>query len=87
MRPYNRRLMVEVVEKGDLDEQGILLVPDDYKEEERYTLCKVLSTSEDISLPWPLALIETHLIEEVEVEGQTYRFAPISAVVMVGDND
>ena len=85
MKPYNRRLMVEVVEGEKAEETAFLLVPDDYKEEERYTLCKVLDSSDDISFPWPYALIESHLIEDIEVRGTSYRFAPISAVVMVGE--
>jgi hypothetical protein len=85
MKPYNRRLMIEVVEEEKDKDGPILLVPDDYKEEERYTLCKVLDTSDDISFLWPFALIESHLIENIEVRGTKHHFAPVSAVVMVGD--
>jgi len=86
MKPYNKRLMLKIVDNERSDEDRILFVPDDYKEEERYKLCGVLEVSDDISFLWPFAVIESHLIESVEVSGETYHFAPVSAVAMVCDS-
>ncbi len=72
--PRNRHLLVERIEKQE-EEQVSVLVPEGYAKVDEYTLLKVLETSPDcskVARKSERVIVPTHLIQDVEVGGETF---------------
>tara|TARA_R100000152_G_C6691674_1_gene123130 strand:- start:43 stop:315 length:273 start_codon:yes stop_codon:yes gene_type:complete len=71
--PRNRHLLVMRIEKEE--EQVNVLVPDGYAKVEEYTFLKVLDSSPDCSTVArknEKVIAPTHLIQDIEVAGETF---------------
>ena len=72
--PRNRHLLVERIEKKEEQQVGVLL-PEGYVKTDEYTLLKVLETSPDCSTvarKSEKVIVPTHLIQDIEVEGEVF---------------
>ena len=72
--PRNRHLLVMKVEKEE-GQQPSVLVPDGYANTEEYTLLKVLDLSPDcskVARKNEKVIVPTHLIQDVEVDGENF---------------
>ena len=72
--PRNRHLLVMKVEKEE-EQQPSVLVPDGYAKTEEYTLQKVLDLSPDcskVARKNEKVIVPTHLIQDVEVNGENF---------------
>ena len=72
--PRNRHLLVMKIEKEEEEETNVLL-PEGYKKTEEYTLLKVLDLSPDcskVARKNEKVIVPTHLIQDVEVDGENF---------------
>ena len=72
--PRNRHLLVMKVEKEE-GQQPSVLVQDGYAKTEEYTLLKVLDLSPDcskVARKNEKVIVPTHLIQDVEVDGENF---------------
>ena len=72
--PRNRHLLVIKIEKEEEEETNVLL-PEGYKKAEEYTLLKVLDLSPDcskVARKNEKVIVPTHLIQDVEVDGENF---------------
>jgi len=71
--PRNRHLLVERIEKEE--QQVEVLLPAGYAKTDEYTLLKVLETSPDcasVARKSEKVIVPTHLIQDIEVEDETF---------------
>ena len=71
--PRNRHLLVEKIQKKE--EETSVLLPESYKKVEEYLLLRVLATSPDCSVmarKGEKIVVPTHLVQEVDVDGQNF---------------
>jgi len=78
LTPKNRNLLVKI--KENPQEETAILLPEDYKKSDPYTVVEILDvaescnsfTSDDIG---KLVIIPTHTIISVEIDGETHSLA------------
>jgi len=73
--PRNRHILVERTEREEVEEKTNILLPPEYKELEEYTLLRVLAVSPDCSITarkGEKVVVPTHLIQDIDVEGQNF---------------
>lgn len=71
--PRNRHLLVEKIQKKE--EETSVLLPESYKKVEEYLLLRVLATSPDCSVmarKGEKIVVPTHLVQDVDVDGQNF---------------
>ena len=74
LKPVNKWIQVELPEVAE-QEDTVFILPEDYaKPQEQHKLVKVLSSCEEYS-PGDMIIVQTHLISDVEVKGETFHFA------------
>ena len=90
MKPVNRHLLIEKIEKPPEQSQSTFLLPEDYikKAEERYTAVKILEVSEDSEKfheyhRGRLCIVETSMINEIRHTGVTYNIIGENYVVLL----
>ena len=74
VEPRNRHILVERIEKDEEKETNVLL-PENYKKVEEYTLVRVVATSPDCSVlvrKGEKAVAPTHLIQDIDVGEQSF---------------
>jgi len=73
LSPRNNYLLIEPVEVTEEKPQQAFLLPTDYKEKEKpYKVMRVIEDSTEKYEPESLILVPSHMIEEVELEGQKH---------------
>ena len=70
LEPRNRHLLVEKVEREEVEEKTNVLLPESYKKVEEHTLLRILATSPDCSVTarkGEKIVVPTHLIQNINV--------------------
>ena len=90
MKPVNRHLLIELPAEEPEHEQRTFLLPENYKtkEIERYTLVTIVQIADDCEkihkhLIGSKCVVETSMIEEVKIGGESYNIIPENFVVLV----
>ena len=68
LEPRNRHLLVEKVEREEVEEKTNVLLPEGYKKVEEHTLLRILATSPDCSITarkGEKIVVPTHLIQNI----------------------
>ena len=70
--PRNRHLLVEKIEEPEVDPRPAVLLPADYKPKaEEHSYVRIKDVSPDCTLiisPGDIALVETHMLNKIEVQ-------------------
>jgi len=83
--PRNKYLYVELLKEEKVEDNGIRFVlPDDYKRKDgplqTVRLLKACEGSSYVNDEQKLLVVPSHLIENLEMEGQTFNIVPENAV-------
>jgi len=74
-KPYNRYMLIEMIEEPEEQQTGVLL-PEDFKpEQSECAVVKVLDYALSCDLLWirgELAVVERNMIREIKVKNNTY---------------
>jgi co-chaperonin GroES (HSP10) len=74
--PFNRHVLVELIEEEEEVTQSQVLLPTDYKKAKSpYVVCKVLDHSDDCKLNLSTScsiVVQRSMIEEIEIADETY---------------
>ncbi len=71
--PQNRYLLIEVCENVP-EQESAILVPKDYTAQTRqHELVKILASSVDTYAAGQCALVEAHMIKEVDIDGDVHK--------------
>tara|TARA_R110000824_G_scaffold57546_2_gene156423 strand:+ start:53770 stop:54042 length:273 start_codon:yes stop_codon:yes gene_type:complete len=71
--PRNRHLLVEKIEREE--KKRNVLVPEDYKKVEEFTLLRVVATSPDCAITarkGEKVVVATHLIQDIDVGEESF---------------
>ena len=75
--PRNRYLLVEEVEKEEIEEQSTILLPEDYKSVENiYKVVEIMAYSPDCTIERyrsHRAVVNKNMIEDIEIGGHKYK--------------
>ena len=72
LSPKNKYMLVEPVEQVKREEeQRAFYIPDENGKVEEYKIVKIIEDSNDKYEPESLVLVPAHLLEKVEISGQT----------------
>ena len=91
VKPSNRYLLIKKIEEEKKEKESAFLLPEDYKKKdvERYTLAEVLATAEDCKMSILMlkkkqrCIVETSMINEIKVMGETYHVVQENYVVLI----
>jgi len=74
LSPRNKYLLVEQLSvKAELQPQHAFVLPTDYKEKEKpYKVVRVIEDSTEKYEPESLILVPTHMLEEVDLDGEKH---------------
>jgi hypothetical protein len=74
--PFNRHVLVDILEEDEQEKEHSFLLPADYKKQKSpYVLCKVKDFSCDCKIDIITnmnIIVQRSMIEEIEILGQTY---------------
>ena len=72
MQPFNRHVMIKLIEKEDAKEESLVVLPTDYKKPESpHQLGVVLATADDCSLSvkdGDIVVFEKRMINKIQIE-------------------
>ncbi len=90
LTPKNRNLLVKI--KENPPEETAILLPDDYKRADPYTVVEILDVAESCNSFTPddigkLVIIPTHTIVSIEVDGETHSLALENLALGVVDEE
>ena len=72
LSPKNRYVLVEPVEQDKKkEEERAFFIPTEQEEPERHKIVRVIEDSTSIYQPESLVLVPTHMLEKIEISGQT----------------
>lgn len=72
LSPKNRYLLVEPVEQDKKkEEERAFFIPTEQEEPERHKIVRVIEDSTLTYEPESLILVPTHMLEKIEISGQT----------------
>ncbi len=74
MKPFNRFLLVQPVDKTDSEQESFVLVPDSYKPTSPYISAKVLDFADDCKLNLKkdqTIVIDNSMVQQVEINKET----------------
>ena len=88
LKPWNRRLWVEVTKQANEEEKPQILLPEDYKpksEQDYHTQATVLACAEDANqlLQDKKIIVQTNGLEEVTVNDKTHYLVVENYIVCV----
>lgn len=90
MKPVNRHLLIEIHTKEEEEETRAFLLPENYKKKEieRYTLVTIVQIADDCEkihkhLIGSKCVVETSMIEEIKIGGESHNIIPENFVVLV----
>ena len=76
MKPFNRHILIKLIEKEEAKEESLVVLPTDYKKPESpHQLGVVLETAGDCSLPvssGDTVVFEKRMINKIQIEEETY---------------
>jgi co-chaperonin GroES (HSP10) len=86
--PFNRHILVskEDVEK---ENESLVLVPEEYKEQEPFAMVKVIKAAQDCSREWNSGdrlIVPVHTIETLSYKAEKYSLV-LENHVLIGFND
>ena len=74
--PFNRHILIEIVEKKEEKSEHAFLLPDDYrKQESPYVVCKVKGFAYDCNIDVATNMyivVQRSMIETIEIMDETY---------------
>ena len=74
--PFNRHILIEIVEKKEEKSEHAFLLPDDYrKQESPYVVCKVKGFAYDCKIDITADInivVQRSMIEQIEIVDKTY---------------
>lgn len=86
MKPVNRHLLINLPEPEVEETTTTFLLPEDYRNTavQRYTTVSIVSHAEDCKISHHgRCIVETSMIEDVNVSGETYHIIPENYVVLL----
>ena len=90
VKPINRNLLIEIPEDEPEEQSSTFLLPQSYKkkETERFTLVRIVDISDDCEKfhqyhTGKHCVVETTMINEINIESQTYNIIAENYVVLV----
>ena len=76
MKPFNRHILIKLVEKKVEQKQSIIVLPTDYKKPESpHQLGVVLEAAEDCSLPvsaGDIVVFEKRMLNKIQIDEETH---------------
>ena len=76
MQPFNRHVMIKLIEKEEAKEESLVVLPTDYKKPESpHQLGVVLATADDCSLPvkdGDIVVFEKRMINKIQIEDKEH---------------
>ncbi len=76
LTPFNRHILIELLEKEEKVDNKPFLLPDDYKKQKSpYVLCKVLDFCHECKIDITTnmdIIVQRSMIEEIEILDKTY---------------
>jgi hypothetical protein len=74
--PFNRHVLIELIEEEEQEKEHSFLLPEDYtRKKSPYVLCKVLDFADDCSIDITTScdiVVQRSMIEEIEILDETY---------------
>lgn len=74
--PFNRHVLLEILEEKEEQKEHSFLLPDDYKKQKSpHVLCKVMNFADDCNIDIATntnIIVQRSMIEEIEIMGKTY---------------
>ena len=74
--PFNRHILIDIIEEEEEEKKHSFLLPDDYKKQKSpYVLCKVRNFSYDCKIDITTNMdivVQRSMIEMIEIMGKTY---------------
>jgi hypothetical protein len=74
--PFNRHLLVEILEEQEEEKEHSFLLPDDYKKQKSpYVLCKVVNFADDCKIDIATNInivVQRSMVEQLEILDKTY---------------
>tara|TARA_R100001509_G_scaffold162678_1_gene134911 strand:- start:218 stop:484 length:267 start_codon:yes stop_codon:yes gene_type:complete len=75
MKPFNRHVLIEIIEKAEESKQSVVVLPTDYKKPESpHQIAKVLALSEDCKIPLSIGdkvVFEKRMLNKIDIDGET----------------
>ena len=74
MKPFNRFLLVQPLDKGEPEQESFVLVPDSYKPTSPYISAKVLDFADDCKINLKkdqTIIIDNSMVQQVEINRET----------------
>lgn len=76
MEPFNRHVLVELIEKEEQEEKSLVVLPTDYKKPESpYQVGEVLDWSQDCKIDFSIGdqiVFEKRMLNKLEIDGKTF---------------
>ena len=76
MQPFNRHVMIKLIEKEEIKEESLVVLPTDYKKPESpHQLGVVLAMADDCSLPvkdGDIVVFEKRMINKIQIEDKQH---------------
>ena len=76
MKPFNRHILIKLVEKKQEEKESLIVLPTDYKKPESpHQLGVVLETAEDCSLSvssGDVVVFEKRMLNKIQIDEETY---------------
>ena len=76
MKPFNRHILIKLIEKEEIKKESLVVLPTDYKRPESpHQLGVVLETAGDCSLPvssGDTVVFEKRMINKIQIDEETY---------------
>ena len=74
--PFNRHILIELLEQEEEEKKQAFLLPDDYKKQKSpYVLCKVMNFANDCKVNITTntnIVVQRSMIEQIEIVNKTY---------------
>ena len=74
--PFNRHILVDILEEDEQEQEHSFLLPDDYKKQKSpYVLCKVRNFADDCKIDITTnmeIIVQRSMIETIDIMDQTY---------------
>ena len=76
MDPFNRHILIKLVEKRQEEKESLIVLPTDYKKPESpHQLGEVIETAEDCSLPvstGDVVVFEKRMLNKIQIDEETH---------------
>ena len=76
MKPFNRHILIKLVEKKQEEKESLIVLPTDYKKPESpHQLAEVLGFSDDCSIDLSIGdkvVFEKRMLHKIQIDDKTY---------------